>query len=100
MGVEPDRVPRDMADDTQRLVPDYDHMPVGALHYRIRALDVVELRALRAYEAAHAQRQGVIAMIDTRLAQLQAASVVAPRSSPEPTTRGRERTALRGTEPL
>ncbi|MFC7614988.1 hypothetical protein ACFQV2_17160 [Actinokineospora soli] len=47
-----------MADDTQRLVPDYDHMPVGALHYRIRALDVVELRALRAYEAAHAQRQG------------------------------------------
>ena len=71
-----------MNDDTRAHVPDYDHMPVGALHHRIRSLDGAELHALRDYEATHAARPGVLTMIDKRLKQLARGPSTVPQPRP------------------
>jgi hypothetical protein len=56
--------------DTELPLPDYDHLPQGALMHRIRALSAEELRRLRAYESEHAARVAVLELFDSRLAQL------------------------------
>jgi hypothetical protein len=38
-------------------VPDYDHLPVGSLAHRIRALDADAIDVLVAYENEHAARR-------------------------------------------
>ena len=59
-------------------LPDYDHLPVGSLESRIRALSAGEVEELLAYERAHADRAPVTALLSARLEQL--------RSGAEPTS--------------
>ena len=58
--------------ETDLPLPDYDHLPQGALMHRIRSLSADELRSLRSYERDHAARTAVLEMFDARLAQLAA----------------------------
>ena len=51
-------------------LPDYDHLTLGSLRARLRALSVDDLLALRAYETAHADRLQVVTMFDNRIAKL------------------------------
>lgn len=51
-------------------IPDYDHLPIGSLQHRIRALDVEQLNQLADYERQHANRLPVLASIDARSAAL------------------------------
>lgn len=51
-------------------LPDYDHMTLGSLRGRLRALSVDQLVQIRAYEKAHADRLPVITMLDNRIAKL------------------------------
>lgn len=72
--------------DRLPLAPDYDHQPIGALLHHLRGLDAVRLRALRAYEAEHAARPGVLMTIDARLEQLADAEPGAAPTAPRPRT--------------
>lgn len=51
-------------------LPDYDHLTLGSLRGRLRALDVVQLVSLRDYEKSHANRLPVVTMLDNRIAKL------------------------------
>ena len=53
-------------------LPDYDHLPVGALQHRIRTLDTAALEQLLAYERAHADRLLVVQTMQVRLEELHA----------------------------
>jgi hypothetical protein len=54
-------------------LPDFDHMTVGQLRGRLRSLDLVSLVQLRDYEEAHANRLQIVAMLNNRIAKVQAA---------------------------
>ena len=49
---------------------DYDHLTIGSLRARIRALTPVELVQLRDYERAHANRLPVLTLFENRLKSL------------------------------
>lgn len=51
-------------------LPDYDHLPIGSVHSRIRSLDSDGLTLLAAYERNHANRLPVLTLIEARLAEL------------------------------
>jgi hypothetical protein len=51
-------------------MPDYDHLPVGSLTSRIRALDADDLTTLLDYERGHANRIQVVSAMQSRLAGL------------------------------
>jgi hypothetical protein len=51
-------------------LPDYDHMTLGSLRGRLRALTVEQLVQVRTYEKAHADRLPVVTMLDNRIAKL------------------------------
>jgi hypothetical protein len=51
---------------------DYDHIPTGSLAGRIRSLDAGELKALLAYERAHADRPAEVQLIESRLDEVEA----------------------------
>ena len=53
-------------------LPDYDHLPVGSLAHRIRALDADGLATLLHYERHHGNRVPVISVLETRLNELDA----------------------------
>lgn len=53
-------------------LPDYDHLPVGTLHHRIRSLTSEQIQQLVEYENQHAQRTPVLEMMQERLDQLAA----------------------------
>lgn len=53
-------------------LPDYDHMTLGSLRGRMRALSVEQLVGVRAYEKAHADRLPIVTMLDNRIAKLSA----------------------------
>jgi hypothetical protein len=53
-------------------LPGYDDLSLPSLRARMRALDAATLRALLAYERAHAHRDNVIAMFERRLAKTDA----------------------------
>ncbi|SDM56481.1 hypothetical protein [Allokutzneria albata] len=59
-----------MSEHADLPLPDYDHLPKGSLTHRIRALDSAELRRLREYEAAHANRPAVLTAFDARMEEL------------------------------
>lgn len=62
-----------MADDRDTLpLPDYDHLPLGALESRVRSLTVEQVEELLAYERTHADRLPVTEVLTARLEQLQA----------------------------
>jgi hypothetical protein len=52
---------------------DFDHMTTAQLRGRLRTLDAVGLVQLLDYERAHANRVGIIVMLENRLAKLHAA---------------------------
>jgi hypothetical protein len=51
-------------------IPDFDHLPEGALATRIRSLTEPELDRLLAYEAAHGNRLPVRRLFEQRLEDL------------------------------
>jgi hypothetical protein len=51
-------------------LPDYDHLPLGALQHRIRTLDEAGLRDVLAYEEAHGHRLPVVQALRSRLREL------------------------------
>ncbi len=51
-------------------LPDYDHLPQGALEHRIRTLDADGLQQVIAYEESHANRPAVLLAMRHRLDQL------------------------------
>jgi hypothetical protein len=99
-----------MADDRGRSalpLPDYDHLPVGALESRVRSLTAEAVEELLAYERTHADRLPVTEVLTARLEQLQsgarptqgdpaaprpeqtqghAGSPVSPATSPQPSS--------------
>ena len=54
-------------------LPGYDDLSIPSLRARMRVLDAATLRALLAYEKAHAHRDDVITMFERRLAKITAA---------------------------
>ena len=54
-------------------LPGYDDLSLPSLRARMRVLDAETLRALLAYEKAHAHRDDVITMFERRLAKITAA---------------------------
>ena len=54
-------------------LPGYDDLSLPSLRARMRVLDAARLRALLAYEKAHAHRNDVITMFERRLAKITAA---------------------------
>ncbi|MFC4469756.1 hypothetical protein ACFPH6_35535 [Streptomyces xiangluensis] len=51
-------------------LPDYDHLPLGGVRTRIRALSADQVEQILAYERAHADRTPVVEVIKARLAEL------------------------------
>ena len=51
-------------------LPGYDDLSLPSLRARMRVFDAATLRALLAYEKAHAQRDEVITMFERRLAKI------------------------------
>ena len=51
-------------------LPDYDHLPVGSLATRIRALGTEDLKTLLDYELSHANRIQVVSAMQHRLSGL------------------------------
>ena len=54
-------------------LPGYDDLSIPSLRARMRVLDAAALRAVLAYEKAHAHRDDVITMFERRLAKITAA---------------------------
>lgn len=52
-------------------LPDYDHLPEGALQSRMRQLDAEGVGELLAYEKAHGNRLPVVLLLERRLEALQ-----------------------------
>lgn len=77
-------------------MPDYDHLPVGSLGHRIRSLGSADLRALLAYERAHADRLAVRQLLETRVAEVDSgaepsegeAAALAPEQAAPPSAGG------------
>lgn len=65
---------------------DYDHLPTGSLAGRIRALDRDQLRAVLAYERAHADRLAVVQILEERLEQVESGAELSegPPDAPQP----------------
>lgn len=56
------------ANDRQQLpIPDYDHLPVGSLSHRVRALNSDGVAALLEYERSHGNRMPVLQVLQSRL---------------------------------
>jgi len=53
-------------------LPGYDDLSLPSLRARLRSLDAPAIRAMLAYEQAHARRDGVITMLERRLAKITA----------------------------
>jgi hypothetical protein len=48
-------------------IPDYDHLPIGSLSHRIRALNAEGVAAILRYERAHADRVQLVEVLARRL---------------------------------
>jgi hypothetical protein len=60
-----------MTDHDQLPLPDYDHLPLGAVGQRIRTLDRDGLSTLLDYERRHGNRLPVTELMQARLAELE-----------------------------
>lgn len=67
-------------------LPDYDHLTLGSLRSRLRALTPAHLEQVLAYERAHANRLQVVRMFENRLAKL--AALEAADAAPAKTVGG------------
>lgn len=82
-------------------LPDYDHMTLGSLRGRMRAMSLEHLMQVRTYEKAHADRLPIVTMLDNRIAKLAtdaAATRVGPFAAKAPTGRPAP-AALRPSQP-
>ena len=59
-------------------LPDYDHMTLGSLRGRLRALSVDQLVQVRDYEKAHADRLPVVTLLDNRISKLATDAAATP----------------------
>lgn len=64
-------------------IPEYDHLPIGSLQHRIRALDAAQLNQLADYERQHANRLPVLTSIDARLTALSEGAQPSPGTGAE-----------------
>ncbi|MEY9213769.1 hypothetical protein ABH917_003215 [Thermobifida halotolerans] len=55
-------------------LPNYDSLTLPSVRARLRKLTIDQVRQLRAYEAAHANRPEFVRMFDNRVAKLEAQS--------------------------
>ena len=53
-------------------MPGYDDLSLASVRARLRTLDAPTIRAMLAYEQAHARREPVITMLERRLARISA----------------------------
>jgi hypothetical protein len=53
-------------------LPGYDDLSLPSLRGRLRTFDAPTIKAILAYEQAHARRDDVIAMLERRLAKITA----------------------------
>jgi hypothetical protein len=51
-------------------LPGYDDLSLPSLRARLRTLDATAIKAMLAYEKAHARRDDVITMLERRLAKI------------------------------
>ncbi|MDQ3762159.1 MAG: hypothetical protein M3460_10845 [Actinomycetota bacterium] len=60
-----------MTNRTELPIPDYDHLPEGALAHRIRSLPADGLRRLLDYEQGHGNRFSVVRLLEQRICALE-----------------------------
>jgi hypothetical protein len=53
-------------------LPGWDDLSLASLRARLRGFDAATIRAMLAYEQAHARREPVITMLERRLAKITA----------------------------
>ena len=59
-----------MTEHDQLPLPDYDHLDLGSLTSRVRALDLTGVETLLGYEQAHGNRANALTILENRLAAL------------------------------
>ncbi|QBI54513.1 hypothetical protein [Streptomonospora litoralis] len=52
-------------------IPGYEGLPIGTLQHRVRALTLEQMRDLIDYESGHADRTNVLAILRSRLDELE-----------------------------
>ncbi len=86
-----------MSHDAPLPVPGYDHLPIGSLAHRIRALDVEGLSVLLDHERRHGDRLPVVQLLEQRLDDLRSGAAepsggdpaaAQPEQAPPPTGQG------------
>lgn len=65
-------------------IPDFDHLPLGSVADRIRALDEDQLDELISYERAHGDRLPVLEVMRSRRRQLDDGATPSPGSQDGP----------------
>jgi len=61
---------RPVPDQADLPLPDYDHLPDGAIESRVRSLEAAGVEDVLAYERAHADRPHVVQVLENRLEAL------------------------------
>jgi hypothetical protein len=84
----------DVVEHGELPLPDFDLMTMGQLRGRLRTLDLVSLVQLRDYEQAHANRIQIVAMLNNRIAKVQASG--ADTGSPQTASTGASRKTATG----
>jgi hypothetical protein len=64
---------------TEFPIPDYDHLPVGALAHRVRSLPADGLRRLLDYEREHGNRLPVVRLLEQRIGALESSEAMPSR---------------------
>lgn len=63
-------------------IPEYDRLGAGDLEHRIRSLSAASLGELLTYEREHAARAVVLELLESRLQQVEAGSVLSSGGEP------------------
>ena len=71
-----------MTNRTDLPIPDYDHLPRGALAHRIRSLSADGLRRLLDYEQEHGNRLPVVQLLEQRLHALESGQAMPSPGDP------------------
>lgn len=80
--VRPSRYIRCVTDRNELPIPDYDHLPEGALAHRIRSLPAEELGVLLDYEREHGNRLPVVQLLEQRLDAVASGEATPSRGDP------------------
>lgn len=74
-----------MTDRAELPIPDFDHLPEGALAHRIRSLSEQDVRRVLDYEREHANRLAVTLVLERRISALQAGEATQSAGDPAAT---------------